>query len=145
MRPPKIHRVTLLMTAVSCVLIGSGNCQSNSSNGFQLSDDLTTAVRRSGHESPTLPSGAVRQAGHLPGNGSVRVRPLRTYIEGLFKYVNTVLSCLIFVVGMVGNATLLRIIYLNKTMRNGPNALIASLALGDLIYIAIDIPINVYK
>ena len=30
-------------------------------------------------------------------------------------------------------------------MRNGPNALIASLALGDLIYIAIDIPINVYK
>uniref|UniRef100_A0A671QB06 Endothelin receptor type Ab n=1 Tax=Sinocyclocheilus anshuiensis TaxID=1608454 RepID=A0A671QB06_9TELE len=85
--------------------------------------------------------------------GSVRVQPLslppaclrRTYIEGLFKYVNTVLSCLIFVVGMVGNATLLRIIYLNKTMRNGPNALIASLALGDLIYIAIDIPINVYK
>uniref|UniRef100_A0A673G5H9 Endothelin-1 receptor-like n=1 Tax=Sinocyclocheilus rhinocerous TaxID=307959 RepID=A0A673G5H9_9TELE len=81
------------------------------------------------------------------------VRPLslppaclrRTYIEGLFKYVNTVLSSLIFVVGMVGNATLLRIIYLNKTMRNGPNALIASLALGDLIYIAIDIPINVYK
>ncbi|KAK6291625.1 hypothetical protein J4Q44_G00374090 [Coregonus suidteri] len=48
-------------------------------------------------------------------------------------------------VGMVGNATLLRIIYLNKTMRNGPNALIASLALGDLIYITIDIPINVYK
>ncbi|XP_037116267.1 endothelin-1 receptor-like isoform X3 [Syngnathus acus] len=30
-------------------------------------------------------------------------------------------------------------------MRNGPNALIASLALGDLIYIAVDIPINVYK
>uniref|UniRef100_A0AAV2KSI6 Endothelin-1 receptor n=1 Tax=Knipowitschia caucasica TaxID=637954 RepID=A0AAV2KSI6_KNICA len=30
-------------------------------------------------------------------------------------------------------------------MRNGPNALIASLALGDLIYITIDIPINVYK
>ncbi|CAI5680705.1 unnamed protein product [Oreochromis niloticus] len=30
-------------------------------------------------------------------------------------------------------------------MRNGPNALIASLALGDLIYIVIDIPINVYK
>ena len=30
-------------------------------------------------------------------------------------------------------------------MRNGPNALIASLAMGDLIYIIIDIPINVYK
>ncbi|XP_036002617.1 endothelin receptor type B [Fundulus heteroclitus] len=69
----------------------------------------------------------------------------KTSIKSAFKYVNTVLSCLIFAVGIVGNATLLRIIYQNKNMRNGPNALIASLALGDLIYIAIDIPINVYK
>ncbi|XP_015256531.1 PREDICTED: endothelin B receptor-like [Cyprinodon variegatus] len=69
----------------------------------------------------------------------------KTSIKSAFKYVNTVLSCLIFAVGIIGNATLLRIIYQNKSMRNGPNALIASLALGDLIYIAIDIPINVYK
>ncbi|KAJ8262157.1 hypothetical protein GJAV_G00163120 [Gymnothorax javanicus] len=85
-------------------------------------------------------------------NGSVTVRavgpPLctqATSIKWAFKYINTVISCVIFVVGMVGNATLLRIIYQNKCMRNGPNALIASLALGDLIYITIDIPINVYK
>lgn len=144
MRPPKI----LLMAVVSCVLIGGGNCQSNSSDGFQLSADPS-----SGHRSPTLPSGLNSVTSDPRDVGPVGVRPLslppaclrRTYIEGLFKYVNTVLSCLIFVVGMVGNATLLRIIYLNKTMRNGPNALIASLALGDLIYIAIDIPINVYK
>ncbi|XP_076581094.1 endothelin receptor type B-like isoform X2 [Chaetodon auriga] len=82
----------------------------------------------------------------------VHVRPVTpprclqdTSIKTAFKYINTVLSCLIFAVGIVGNATLLRIIYQNKSMRNGPNALIASLALGDLIYIAIDIPINVYK
>lgn len=62
-----------------------------------------------------------------------------------FKCINTVLSCLILCVGIIGNATLLRIICQNKNMRNGPNALIASLALGDLIYITIDIPINVYK
>lgn len=62
-----------------------------------------------------------------------------------FKCINTVLSCLILSVGIIGNATLLRIIYQNKSMRNGPNALIASLALGDLIHITIDIPINVYK
>ncbi|KAF7661828.1 hypothetical protein LDENG_00251880 [Lucifuga dentata] len=68
-----------------------------------------------------------------------------TNIKTAFKYINTVLSFLIFAVGITGNATLLRIIYQNKSMRNGPNALIASLALGDLIYIAIDIPINVYK
>ncbi|XP_052353981.1 endothelin receptor type B-like isoform X1 [Oncorhynchus keta] len=83
---------------------------------------------------------------------AVRVQPVVppvchqvTFIKTAFKYINTVISCVIFMVGMVGNATLLRIIYLNKTMRNGPNALIASLALGDLIYITIDIPINVYK
>ncbi|XP_045567357.1 endothelin receptor type B [Salmo salar] len=82
----------------------------------------------------------------------IRVQPIVppvchqvTFIKTAFKYINTVISCVIFMVGMVGNATLLKIIYLNKTMRNGPNALIASLALGDLIYITIDIPINVYK
>ncbi|KAM9335757.1 endothelin receptor type B-like isoform 2-T2 [Symphorus nematophorus] len=69
----------------------------------------------------------------------------QTSIKTAFKYINTVLSCVIFAVGIIGNATLLRIIYQNKSMRTGPNALIASLALGDLIYIAIDIPIQVYK
>ncbi|KAL2304787.1 hypothetical protein Nmel_006742 [Mimus melanotis] len=69
----------------------------------------------------------------------------QTKIAETFKYINTVVSCAIFIIGMVGNATLLRIIYQNKCMRNGPNALIASLALGDLIYIVIDIPIIVYK
>ncbi|NXS81495.1 EDNRB protein, partial [Erpornis zantholeuca] len=62
-----------------------------------------------------------------------------------FKYINTVVSCLVFVLGIIGNSTLLRIIYKNKCMRNGPNILIASLALGDLLHIIIDIPINVYK
>lgn len=82
----------------------------------------------------------------------VHVRPVSppsclqdTSIKTAFKYINTVMSCVIFAVGIIGNATLLRIICQNKSMRNGPNALIASLALGDLIYIAIDIPINVYK
>lgn len=88
-------------------------------------------------------------------NSSQKDRPSRsqvppgclrmTSIKTVFKYINTVLSCLIFAVGVIGNITLLRIIHQNKTMRNGPNALIASLALGDLIYIAIDLPINVYK
>ncbi|XP_007900764.2 endothelin receptor type B [Callorhinchus milii] len=86
-----------------------------------------------------------------PGNGSgsaPRPPPLcrqQTEITGSFKYINTAVSCLVFVVGVVGNSALLRIIYKNKYMRNGPNILIASLALGDLLHIAIDIPINVYK
>uniref|UniRef100_A0A8B9X686 Endothelin-1 receptor n=1 Tax=Bos mutus grunniens TaxID=30521 RepID=A0A8B9X686_BOSMU len=82
----------------------------------------------------------------LPSNGSMHnYCPQQTKITSAFKYINTVISCTIFIVGMVGNATLLRIIYQNKCMRNGPNALIASLALGDLIYVVIDLPINVFK
>lgn len=69
----------------------------------------------------------------------------RLEIKQAFKYVNTVVSCLIFVVGIIGNSTLLRIIYKNKCMRNGPNVLIGSLALGDLLYITITLPITVYK
>ncbi|KFO34061.1 Endothelin B receptor [Fukomys damarensis] len=76
--------------------------------------------------------------------------PLTTILRNIeiketFKYINTVVSCLVFVLGIIGNSTLLRIIYKNKCMRNGPNILIASLALGDLLHIVIDIPINVYK
>lgn len=77
--------------------------------------------------------------------GNRTLCPERPKVNHVFKYINTILSCAIFIIGMVGNATLLRIIYRNKCMRNGPNALIASLALGDLIYIAIDIPIMVFK
>ncbi|CAJ1079475.1 endothelin receptor type B [Xyrichtys novacula] len=66
-------------------------------------------------------------------------------IRGTFKYINTVVSLVVFVVGIVGNSALLRIIYVNKCMRSGPNILIASLALGDLLHIVIDIPINAYR
>ncbi|KAM5288976.1 endothelin receptor type B [Ctenodactylus gundi] len=69
----------------------------------------------------------------------------RIEIKETFKYINTIVSCLVFVVGIIGNSTLLKIIYKNKCMRNGPNILIASLALGDLLHIVIDLPINVYK
>ncbi|XP_062991448.1 endothelin-1 receptor [Elgaria multicarinata webbii] len=78
-------------------------------------------------------------------NRTYKYCPKHPRIDNPFKYINTVISCAVFIIGLVGNATLLRIIYQNKCMRNGPNALIASLALGDLIYIVIDIPINVYK
>lgn len=66
-------------------------------------------------------------------------------IKDTFKYVNIMVSLLVFVVGIVGNSALLRIIYTNKSMRSGPNIIIASLALGDLIHIVIDIPINSYR
>ncbi|XP_053240515.1 endothelin receptor type B [Podarcis raffonei] len=83
-----------------------------------------------------------------PGKGDRGSYPpcaRKTDIAEAFKYVNTVVACAVFVLGIIGNSTLLRIIYKNKCMRNGPNILIASLALGDLLLIIIDIPINLYK
>lgn len=100
------------------------------------------------------PLGPISQAGNLPGfQNYSRANHHRsppyckesTSLTDTFKVINTFISCVVFVVGLVGNATLLRIIYQHKCMRNGPNALIASLALGDLMYIIIDIPISVYK
>ncbi|KAJ8335698.1 hypothetical protein SKAU_G00390400 [Synaphobranchus kaupii] len=94
----------------------------------------------------------VRPPKREQSNSSVRIQKVPPCtsstpisIQSHFKYINTAISCIVFVVGIVGNATLLRIIYKHKCMRNGPNALIASLALGDLIYVIIDIPVNVYK
>nr|XP_003223432.2 PREDICTED: endothelin B receptor [Anolis carolinensis] len=86
------------------------------------------------------PRGAVTRDPHPP---VMCVK--RTEIREAFKYINTFVSCTIFIVGIIGNSTLLRIIYKNKCMRNGPNVLIASLALGDLLYIIIGLPTNVYK
>ncbi|XP_072552501.1 endothelin receptor type Ab [Salminus brasiliensis] len=110
-------------------------------------------LHASSHSSSSSSSSSPLSSSLVSGNRTVLSHTLstppscsrRTSMKLIFKYFNMVFSCLIFVVGMVGNATLLRIICQNKKMRNGPNALIASLALGDLIYIAIDIPINVYK
>ncbi|MCI4393677.1 hypothetical protein PGIGA_G00160190 [Pangasianodon gigas] len=68
-----------------------------------------------------------------------------TEIRDAFRYINAAVSCLVFVAGIVGNSALLRIICANERMRSGPNLLIASLALGDLVHVVIGIPINVYK
>lgn len=113
-------------------------------------------LRQVSHDIPPGPASATARPGDsrnpfMRQNMSIpRRRPPPmctgpTEIRDTFKYINTVVSCLVFVVGIIGNSTLLRIIYKNKCMRNGPNILIASLALGDLLHIVIDIPINVYK
>ncbi|XP_009957532.1 PREDICTED: endothelin-1 receptor-like, partial [Leptosomus discolor] len=128
-------RVSLLLLVPGFVL--SDSSDRYAANRSDLGNHLSTF---SGMESSILLT--TRQP--LVSNQTVKCSQ-QTKIAETFKYINTVVSCAIFIVGMVGNATLLRIIYQNKCMRNGPNALIASLALGDLIYIVIDIPIIVYK
>ncbi|XP_076840404.1 endothelin receptor type Ab [Brachyhypopomus gauderio] len=166
--------VTALIATISSILMRQGSCQSNSSNDFLHPDDPIAMHLPGLYATPstlTLPLDLERsevatpeplRVRHAPwhsssssptsGNSSAMGGPSppppacsrTTSMQLTLKYINVGLSCVIFAVGVVGNSTLLRIIF-QKSMRNRPNALIASLALGDLIYIAIDIPIQVYK
>ncbi|KAJ3615206.1 hypothetical protein NHX12_018774 [Muraenolepis orangiensis] len=153
----------LRVLALAVCMAASGVCEINISNTQDDAFDhpsvllLHATLQSPGFHStagpwlsPVRPGGPVALASALGfGNATVQKMPplclIPTSISTPFKYINTVISVVVFVVGLVGNATLLRIIYQNKCMRNGPNALIASLALGDLIYITIDIPIIAYK
>ncbi|KAF3852495.1 hypothetical protein F7725_005850 [Dissostichus mawsoni] len=148
------------MLVLMACMAARGMCQTNRA---QAEDD---SLVHSTRQSPGLYSTVIPSTGpglHLgtpgpdvqavgSGNETVVNESMRppmclkiTSINDYFKYINTIISIIVFVVGLVGNATLLRIIYQHKCMRNGPNALIASLALGDLIYIIIVIPITSYK
>lgn len=102
------------------------------------SDLLTLEILKSNNSVPPL-----RAAGPKTSHPPMCLQS--TGIRDVFKYVNTLVSFVVFVVGIVGNSSLLRIIYANKCMRSGPNVLIASLAVGDLIHIVVDIPINAYR
>ena len=55
-------------------------------------------------------------------------------------YAIPVIFALIFIVGVVGNGTLIYIVIRNKNMRNAPNIFIVSLALGDLLLILVSVP-----
>ncbi|XP_012582412.1 PREDICTED: endothelin-1 receptor isoform X2 [Condylura cristata] len=138
---PLCLRVTFWALLAGCVI--GDNPESYSANLSTHLDDFTPFR---GTELSFLATTQRPTSLALTSNRSMHnYCPQQIKITSAFKYINTVISCTIFIVGMVGNATLLRIIYQNKCMWNGPNALIASLALGDLIYVVIDLPINVFK
>lgn len=156
MGSPAVHALVL----IAC-LVARGMCQINRAEaqkdplrGFPIHSTLKATGFHS-TSSPSANLGAraaeTQAVASSSANGTFVKGPAppmcnqTTSIRGWFKYINTVISVIVFVVGLVGNGTLLTIIYKHKCMRNGPNALIASLALGDLIYIFIDIPINIYK
>jgi bombesin-like receptor 3 len=60
--------------------------------------------------------------------------------EGPEDIIVPIVFGLIFVVGVIGNGTLILTVLVNKTMRNTPNILLVSLALGDLCLILFTVP-----
>ncbi|XP_051982818.1 endothelin receptor type B-like [Xyrauchen texanus] len=140
---------TLYVFLLMAIVVTGGICQLNSTVELQDSFLQNSTTSKTNIHMGLQPAAQPTSRKTLKGNNTIPSGPPSckspTSIKLCFKYINTIISCAVFVVGMVGNATLLRIIYQNKCMRNGPNALIASLAIGDLIYIIVDIPIIVYK
>ncbi|KAJ8348215.1 hypothetical protein SKAU_G00268040 [Synaphobranchus kaupii] len=132
--------LVLLGTSAGARHFGLGTTEQSPSEeqASQRAEWVVQAANRSSPQTPPARS-VPPQAPYLP----MCIKPIE--IKQAFKYFNTVVSCLIFVVGIIGNSTLLFIIYKNECMRNSPNVLIASLALGDLLYVLIVIPINVFK
>lgn len=144
---------TLALVWIACLICGVYSQYSPTPQYLEEISELSQTLNqeKAGHiiqlGTNQSPNGSQQSEDDI-GNMSPRRPPpclFRSKIKHAFKYVTTILSCVIFLVGIVGNSTLLRIIYKNKCMRNGPNVLIASLALGDLFYILIAIPINIYK
>lgn len=142
-----------VLVLIAC-MAASGICQINKVEDEEKLLPLSlihSTIQSPAMHTTTNPSPIVqRVVASSNGTEIKKLKPLPpctvpTKINVYFKYINTVISIVVFVVGLVGNATLLRIIYQNKCMRNGPNALIASLALGDLMYLTIEKPINVFK
>ncbi|XP_064611928.1 neuropeptide CCHamide-1 receptor-like [Liolophura sinensis] len=71
-----------------------------------------------------------------PGDAPLAFQPM------VAAYVVPVLFGIIFVVGVVGNGTLIFAVIRNKKMRNVPNIYILSLAIGDLLLILTSVPIS---
>lgn len=57
-------------------------------------------------------------------------------------YIVPILFAIIFIIGVVGNGTLIVTVIKNKTMRNTPNIFLVSLALGDLLIILVSVPVT---
>ncbi|XP_072018889.1 LOW QUALITY PROTEIN: bombesin receptor subtype-3-like [Amphiura filiformis] len=65
------------------------------------------------------------------------------YIMPIDAYISIFLILLFGAIGLIGNGTLVFIVILNRDMRTVPNVLIASLALGDFLFLLISVPFTV--
>ncbi|XP_030025314.1 neuropeptide CCHamide-1 receptor [Manduca sexta] len=70
-------------------------------------------------------------------NGTENYQP---YYERPETYIVPIIFALIFVIGVVGNGTLVAVFVRHKAMRNVPNTYILSLALADLLVIITCVP-----
>jgi len=73
-------------------------------------------------------------------NNTLSINDYYDYADRPETYIVPALFAIIFVIGMIGNVTLVLIFVRNKQMRNVPNIYIINLALGDLLVIITCVP-----
>lgn len=79
----------------------------------------------------------------VPGMNATSSYEYELYAIGWKTYLEVVFMCFFGAVGTIGNGTLILIVLLNADMRNVPNTLIASLALGDFVFLAWNVPFTI--
>lgn len=77
---------------------------------------------------------------NISTNHTLSINDYHDYTVRPETYIVPVLFAIIFVVGIIGNVTLVLIFVRNKQMRNVPNIYIINLALGDLLVIISCVP-----
>ena len=77
---------------------------------------------------------------HLQGEPTKERSGYIDYNERLETYIVLVVFGIIFLVGVIGNGSLMFILCRHKSMRSAPNTLIFNLALGDILVLACSVP-----
>lgn len=83
---------------------------------------------------------AADMANNISINNTLSINDYYDYADRPETYIVPALFTIIFVIGMIGNVTLVLIFVRNKQMRNVPNIYIINLALGDLLVIISCVP-----
>lgn len=83
---------------------------------------------------------ALDMANNISTNITLSINDYYDYSDRPETYIVPALFAIIFVIGMIGNVTLVLIFVRNKQMRNVPNIYIINLALGDLLVIISCVP-----
>ncbi|XP_016966623.1 neuropeptide CCHamide-2 receptor [Drosophila biarmipes] len=107
---------------------------------------LAAGLADGANESVLMATGhaAEQEQGHWVGQNASGDGVMVPYVPVLDRpetYIVTVLYTLIFIVGVLGNGTLVIIFFRHRSMRNIPNTYILSLALADLLVILVCVPV----
>lgn len=87
-----------------------------------------------------LPDDVTKEIDPIEGETVQERNGYIAYNERLETYIVPIVFGIIFLVGVVGNGSLMFILCRHKSMRSAPNTLIFNLALGDILVLVCSVP-----